>query len=180
MSTFHINQSCTEHSRKLTRYCKQHDTAICDACTERKSRHQKCSDVVSIEEAAKNAKQSTALTALEATIRDGLKNIEQLINGRISEKENFKKERDNIKTIIKDTREKIITRLEELEKNLKADLESKYRTVKGKNKNALRTLKMPKRNSGNIMIQPYKCSKHLQMYTAFLQHTRLTTGYVVK
>ncbi|XP_071135998.1 uncharacterized protein [Mytilus edulis] len=139
MSTFHINQSCTEHSRKLTRYCKQHDTAICDACTERKSRHQKCPDVVSIEEAAKNAKQSTALTALEATIRDGLKNIEKLINGRLSEQENFKKESDNIKTVIKDTREKINTRLEELENKLRADLKSKCRILKGKNKNALRT-----------------------------------------
>lgn len=169
MSTFHINQSCTEHSRKLSHYCKQHDTAICDACTEKKSLHQKCSDVVSIEEAAKNAKQSTALTALEATIRDGLKNIEQLINGRISEKENFKKERDNIKTIIKDTREKIITRLEELEKNLKADLESKYRILKGKNKNALRTFENAQkelRKHHDSTIQMQQTSPDLHCFLA--------------
>ncbi|VDI83822.1 Hypothetical predicted protein [Mytilus galloprovincialis] len=118
----------------------------------------------------KKSKAINRFDCLGGDIRDGLKNIEQLINGRISEKENFKKERDNIKTIIKDTREKIITRLEELENKLRADLKSKCRILKGKNKNALRTFEnaqkeLRKHHDSTIQMQQTSPDVHCFLAT---------------
>lgn len=107
MSKFHISQRCIEHRRPLIEYCKIHDMAICDACLKSNALHQNCSDLLSIEEAAKNTKKSTALADLEKTIIESLENIEQLIHDREKGQENIQKEKGNIKIIIRETREHI-------------------------------------------------------------------------
>ncbi|VDI70800.1 Hypothetical predicted protein [Mytilus galloprovincialis] len=77
----HVNLKCNTHGKKFDLYCKSHDVAICVACFPFLHKH--CADVViSLDEAAQNAKRSTALYDLEYSIKVALENMKHLINNR--------------------------------------------------------------------------------------------------
>ncbi|XP_071160947.1 tripartite motif-containing protein 29-like [Mytilus edulis] len=81
-----ISLSCKGHDKRLELYCKTHDVAVCLGCVP--SHHRACSDVIPLEKAAENAKNSTALDDLEDTLTIALKSLQQIIIDRAACMEN--------------------------------------------------------------------------------------------
>ncbi|XP_052103626.1 uncharacterized protein LOC127737132 [Mytilus californianus] len=120
---------CEKHGSKLEMYCKIHEKAICIACFPTK--HKDCSDaIISLAEAAKNAKTSTALTDLEHTIYETLVNIQECVNDREAATEKIEIQEKIIKKRIFDTRETINKHLDDLERKLLNELTTIYTSCK--------------------------------------------------
>ncbi|CAC5392079.1 unnamed protein product [Mytilus coruscus] len=113
-------------------YCKKHDIAVCVVYIP--SEHKSCSssDVISIDEASQNAKQSTALSDLEGTISITLDNFKHCINDREKALKNVDQDEQIIRKTITDTRKNLNKYLDELERKLLLDLKSKHDNCKSK------------------------------------------------
>ncbi|CAC5374799.1 unnamed protein product [Mytilus coruscus] len=91
------------------------------------AKHKSCSAfIISLAEAAKNAKSSTGLVGLEHTINNTLENIKKCVNEREAAAKSIEKQEMVIKKIISDTRENINTHLDDLQRKLLNELSSTY------------------------------------------------------
>ncbi|XP_076085035.1 uncharacterized protein LOC143055873 [Mytilus galloprovincialis] len=123
-----INITCSDHDKKFEWFCKSHDKALCVTCLP--SEHKSCSDVMPIDVAATNARQSTAISDLQEAIELIFRNITHCINNRNTATKDIEKEEKDIRKIIQDTRRKINKHLDALEEKLIQTLVSASETCK--------------------------------------------------
>ncbi|CAG2187127.1 unnamed protein product [Mytilus edulis] len=98
------------------------------------TRHKVCSEsIIPLEEAAKNAKTSTALADLDHTINETLVNIQTCRNDREAATDRLKKQEKIIKKRIFDMRENMNKHLDDLERKLLNELTTVYTSCKSKN-----------------------------------------------
>ncbi|CAG2214000.1 unnamed protein product [Mytilus edulis] len=114
-----VKQNCEDHGKKFDLYCVTHDRALCISCV---NQHKSCADVTPLEEAARNAKESTAFADLEDTINGALKNIGKCIEDQESTEKHVENQKQMITKNIKEIREKINKQLNILEQKLINDL----------------------------------------------------------
>lgn len=122
-----VIQSCIQHGKKYDLYCPKHDTVLCIACVDD---HKSCPQVIPLEAAVINAKQSPALVDLENTITGALQNVFSCINERELNAKEFENDEQNIKTCIWETRERLNKQLDSLELKLMTDLSTKTENCK--------------------------------------------------
>lgn len=127
MKNISVSQTCVEHGKRYDLYCSKHDTALCIDCVDR---HKTCSKLLSLEKAAENAKQSTALTDLEDKINGALQNVGKFIKDEKLSTEQFEIQENLIKKNIKETRENINKRLVFLENQMIINLTEKTSACK--------------------------------------------------
>jgi uncharacterized protein YjiK len=130
-----ISQTCQEHDNRFEFYCKAHDSVLCKACLP--SLHRACTDVVPLNDAARNAKTSTALADLEDSICDVLKNVKSLIQDREVASQTIVTQEKMIKNKIEESRAKIIKCLDTMEEKLIHELAMKSNGYKAKNETIL-------------------------------------------
>ncbi|XP_063426996.1 uncharacterized protein LOC134710555 [Mytilus trossulus] len=123
---FSVNLTCETHDEKLDLYCKCHHVAVCAMCIH--SAHNNCpeDDIISIHDAAINAKSSTALSDLEETISRSLESVRQCIRDRASDAANIDTEKQTIQKKILETRQRLSKHLDELEQQLLQELQIKH------------------------------------------------------
>ncbi|XP_063427220.1 uncharacterized protein LOC134710754 [Mytilus trossulus] len=139
-----ISSTCKDHDKRLELYCKTHDVAVCLGCVP--SHHRACSDVIALDKAAENAKQSTALADLEDTLIIASQNLEQIINDRSSALNNLDGQKQTIKDTINDTRAKIMKKLDDLEQKLLLELDTQHGKCKSELSKLLNRLKNSERD----------------------------------
>lgn len=130
-----INQTCLEHDKRFEFYCKTHDNVLCKACL--LSLHRACTDVIPLDDVAKNAKTSTALADLEDSICDVLKNVKSLIQDREIASKTIVTQEKMIKNKIEESRVKINKCLDTMEEKLIHELAIKSNGHKAKNESIL-------------------------------------------
>lgn len=130
MQNISISQTCTVHQKGYGWYCKEHDMPLCVSCVP--NEHKTCSDVISLHDAAKNAKCSTAFADLEDTIDGAIKNVQKFVNTSGLAIDDFDRQEVAIKKTINETRNEINKHLDELERNLLVDLTKEKQTCKSK------------------------------------------------
>jgi hypothetical protein len=130
-----ISQTCQEHDKRFEFYCKTHDSVLCKACLP--SLHRACTDVVPLDDAARNAKTSTALADLENSICDVLKNVKSLIQDREVASQTIVAQEKMIKNKIEESRAKINKCLDTMEEKLIHELAMKSNGYKAKNESIL-------------------------------------------
>ncbi|CAC5365004.1 unnamed protein product [Mytilus coruscus] len=167
-----INLNCEIHGKKLDLYCKQHDIAVCVVCIPYEHKMCSSSDVISIEEASKNAKQSTALSDLERTISRTLDNVKHCINDQEIALKDVEKDERTIKKTISDTRMNLKNYLDELERKLLLNLKSTHLSCKTKNIEILHQLKQKEKELKKLREQTLqmKCfASDLQVFLGTYQ-----------
>ncbi|CAC5365069.1 unnamed protein product [Mytilus coruscus] len=163
-----VNMNCEIHDKKLDLYCKKHDVAVCVVCIP--SEHKTCSssDVISIDEASKNAKQSSALSDLEETISKAFDDVKHCINDRETALKNVDKDEQTIRKMIKDTRMCLNKYLDELERKLLLDLNSIHGNCKSKYIKHLNELKQKEKEIENLREQTLKMKRFASDLQVFL------------
>ncbi|VDH94965.1 blast:Tripartite motif-containing protein 45 [Mytilus galloprovincialis] len=125
-----VNLKCDTHDKKFDLYCKTHDVAICIACFP--SLHKHCSDVIPLDEAAKNAKRSTALDDLVDSIKVVLENLKDFIKNRNNAMKNLEIEEQSVRKSISEMRANVNKHLDDLENKMLDDLSQRYENCKSK------------------------------------------------
>ncbi|XP_071172324.1 E3 ubiquitin-protein ligase TRIM45-like [Mytilus edulis] len=125
-----VNLKCDTHDKKVDLYCKTHDVAICIACFP--SLHKHCSDVIPLDEAAKNAKRSTALDDLVDSIKVVLENLKDFIKNRNNAMKNLEIEEQSVRKSISEMRANVNKHLDDLENKMLDDLSQRYENCKSK------------------------------------------------
>ncbi|CAC5389422.1 unnamed protein product [Mytilus coruscus] len=125
-----VSLTCSVHDKKLEWFCKYHDKTLCVICLP--NEHGSCSDVIPIDVAATNARQSIALSDLQEAIEITLLNIKLCINNRNTAREDIEKQEKDIRRIIRDTRTKINDHLDKMEEKLNRTLVLASKTCKSK------------------------------------------------
>ncbi|CAG2258101.1 unnamed protein product [Mytilus edulis] len=125
-----INLNCEIHGKKLDLYCKKHDTAVCVVCIPLDHKSCSASDVISIDDASKNAKQSSALLDLEGTISATIDNVKHCIKDQEIALTNVDQDEKTIRKTITDTRKNLNEYLDKIERKLLLDLKSKHGNCK--------------------------------------------------
>ncbi|CAG2220348.1 unnamed protein product [Mytilus edulis] len=163
-----VNMNCEIHGKQLDLFCKKHDIAICVVCVP--SQHKTCSssDVISIDEASKNAKQSTAISDLEETISKTLDDVKYCINDLEKTLKNVDKEEQTIRKTIADTRMSLKKYLDELERKLLLDLKSKHENCKSKYSKILDQMKQIEQELENLRGQTLKMKRFASDLQVFL------------
>ncbi|CAC5365060.1 unnamed protein product [Mytilus coruscus] len=163
-----VNMNCDIHDKKLDLYCKKHDIAICVVCI--LSQHKTCSssDVISIDEASKNSKQSSALSDLEETISKILDDVKYCINDRETALKNVDKEEQTIRKTIAETRLSLTKYLDELERKLLLDLKSQHKNCKSKYIKILDQMKQIEKELENLREQTLKMKRFASDLQVFL------------
>lgn len=134
-----IVQSCFRHGQRYNLYCSSHDVALCSTCVDQL---RLCLKVVPLDEAAVNAKRSTALADLEDTINGALQNVGKIIKDQESASTTFKKQEVKIRNSITETRDKLNKHLDCLEQILVQELTAKSNNCKSANGKTLQNLKL--------------------------------------
>ncbi|VDI76335.1 Hypothetical predicted protein [Mytilus galloprovincialis] len=139
-----VNLNCKDHDKRFELYCKTHDVAVCLGCVP--SHHMTCSDVIPLDKAAANAKQSTALADLEDTLTLTIQNLEQIIADRDSAAKKLEDQKKTIQNTINATRTRILDKLADLEQKLLHELDLKHNGCKSEESKLLTRLKKSKRD----------------------------------
>ncbi|CAC5404509.1 unnamed protein product [Mytilus coruscus] len=135
-----ISEVCEHHGKNLDWFCKTHDKVLCMVCVQ--SNHKQCSDVISINVASKNVRQSATLSDLVESIDGTLNNLQECITNRYSATKKIENQELEIKKMILQTRTKINAHLDKLEEKLLRELGSTSGSCKSENIKILRNLKL--------------------------------------
>ncbi|XP_071172329.1 uncharacterized protein [Mytilus edulis] len=143
-----VNMKCDKHGKVFHLYCKTHDVAICVDCLP--SQHKHCNAfVISIHEAAKNAKRSTAFEDLDDSIGNALDAIKHFNNSCNAAGRSIELQEQTVKKSIREMRFKINKKLDEIEKKMLDELSEQYGNCKSKYTEVLNQVnKMDKKIQG--------------------------------
>ncbi|CAG2214008.1 unnamed protein product [Mytilus edulis] len=122
-----ISQTCIGHGKRYDLYCSEHDKPLCIDCVDQ---HKSCSQLVSLDNAATNAKQSTALADLQDTINGAIQNVGRCIKTQERINKEFDQQESLIKKNIQETREKLNQHLDLWEQKLMQNLSTKTAVCK--------------------------------------------------
>lgn len=139
MQTFFVSKTCEEHGEELTMFCKTHYKPLCESCVE--LAHYRCSsDIITLAEVARKAKDLTAFDGLEEYITQPLSDVEFLLNCHREASEEIDKQVKNIKESVQNIRSMINKHLDRLEADLLLELNTKFDECTSKNKQVLEDL----------------------------------------
>lgn len=173
-----VNLNCEIHGKKLDLYCKKHDIAVCVVCIP--SEHKSCSssDVISIDEASKNSKQSSALLDLEGTILTTMDNVKHCIKDREIALTNVDKDEKTIRKTITETRKNLNEYLDELERKLMLELKSKHENCKSKIMKILNQLKQMEKEVEKLKEQTLQLKRFASDLQVFLGTRELNQSVI--
>ncbi|CAC5361320.1 unnamed protein product [Mytilus coruscus] len=170
---------CSDHCKKLEWFCTSHDKALCVVCLP--SEHRSCSDVIPIDVAAANARQSTAVSYLQEAIEVTLRNITHCIKNRNTAREDIEKQEKNIRRIIQNSRTKINSHLDKLEEKLMQTLVSATKTCKLKCNNFLQQFNLQEEKLITMkdqVVQMKKFASDLQVFLGTRQIYKLVMNEI--
>ncbi|VDI70799.1 Hypothetical predicted protein [Mytilus galloprovincialis] len=134
-----VNLKCHFHGKEFNFYCKTHDEAICGTCFSLQHKH--CFDsIITLGEAAENAKRPIALGDLIDSINGTLVNIKNFIDNRNVAITNLRIEEEGVRKSISEIRENVNNLLDELEKKMLNELSERCGNCISKSENVLRQL----------------------------------------
>ncbi|XP_071123431.1 uncharacterized protein [Mytilus edulis] len=160
-----VKQNCDDHGKRFDLYCSTHDKALCISCV---NQHKSCPDVIALEEAARDSKQSTAFADVEGTINGALDNIETCIKDQKSTEKNVENHEQMIRKNIKEIREKINKQLNVLEQKLINDLSVISAKCKSSLEKTLNQLKSADRKLMQLKEETQKMKKFASDTQVFL------------
>ncbi|XP_063430711.1 uncharacterized protein LOC134712783 [Mytilus trossulus] len=138
-----IKTACDEHGIDLESFCRTHDVAICKTCLT--SRHEKCSDfIISLVEAATNAKTSIALEGVLESIDGALDQLQRIIEDCGMVSTNIEEQEKSVQKSVQSIRFTVNKRIDELEEKLLANLSETRNNYKTKNEEII--TKLSRRN----------------------------------
>ncbi|CAG2224254.1 unnamed protein product [Mytilus edulis] len=169
--------TCKTHGKKLDLFCKFHGVAICAVCVP--SAHKTCQadDIISIDDAAENAKSSAALTELEITISRTLEHVRHCIENRLSASEKIDIEEQMIKNTILQTKLKLIKHLDALEDKILLELRLKIENYKPKYSKFLKKLAVMEKEFEKLEEQTQQMklfASDLQVFLGTCQMNKIT------
>ncbi|VDI77664.1 Hypothetical predicted protein [Mytilus galloprovincialis] len=163
-----VNLNCEIHGKKLDLYCKKHDIAVCVVCIPLEHKSCSSSDVISIDDATENAKQSSALLDLEGTISATIDNVKHCIKNREIALKNVDQDEQTIRKTITDTRKNINEYLDKLERKLLLDLKSKHGNCKSKIVKILNQLRQMEKEVEKLKEQTLQMKRFASDLQVFL------------
>ncbi|CAG2250723.1 unnamed protein product [Mytilus edulis] len=140
-------QTCVGHGKRYDLYCSVHDKPICIDCVDQ---HKSCSQLVSLDTVAANAKQSTAIADLEETINGALQNVGKFIKNQETKGKELDKQERLIKKNIQEIREKLNQHLDSLEQKSIQDLSIKTLNCKSEHNKAVHQLNLADQKLGQL------------------------------
>ncbi|CAG2196774.1 unnamed protein product [Mytilus edulis] len=160
-----VDLKCETHGQKLDLYCKCHHVAVCAMCIP--SAHNSCpvDDIISIHDAAKNARSSTALSDLEETISRSLESVRQSIRDRASVSANIETEEQTIQKKIQETRLRLNKHLYELEQQLLQELQIKHENCRSRYSKMLKQLQQTENELEKLKEQ----TEQMKLFASDLQ-----------
>ncbi|CAG2198254.1 unnamed protein product [Mytilus edulis] len=119
---------------------------VCLICVP--SEHKVCdsTDIISIYDAAKHAKISTAFVDLEKTISATLESVQECVSDQDLAIVTTENDSESIKKVVEDTRKTLHQYVDQLQQKLLFDLESKHESCKTKYSNVLKELKIAEKD----------------------------------
>ncbi|CAC5361311.1 unnamed protein product [Mytilus coruscus] len=171
--------TCSDHDKKLEWFCKSYDKALCVVCIP--TEHRSCSDVIPIDVAATNARQSTAISDLQEAIGVTLRNITLCINSRNTATKDIEKQEKDIRRIIRSTRTKINSHLDELKEKFMQTLVSATKTCKSKCNNFLQQFNIQKAKLIKLkdqVLQMKEFASDLQVFLGTRQIDKLVMSEI--
>ena len=126
-SLIETSKYCGTHSdQKSVLFCSQHDQSICDLCLS--GDHANCKLIVSIERAAKGAKEGTAAEDLEKRLKDIVTVARTSLKEVKTNADSLFKQKSDILQMVSTVRKEIEKRLDELEQDITTEIEKQYNT----------------------------------------------------
>ncbi|CAC5357762.1 unnamed protein product [Mytilus coruscus] len=162
-------------------YRKIEDVPFPLTCSNHDKKLESCSDVISIDIAASNARQSTAVADLQEAIKVTLRNIKLCIKNRNTAREDIEKQEKDIRSIIGNTRTKINGHLDDLEEKLMQTLVSATKTYKSKCKNSLQQFKIQEEKLIKLkdqVLQMKEFASDLQVFLVTRQIDKLVMSEI--
>ncbi|XP_063420939.1 uncharacterized protein LOC134706160 [Mytilus trossulus] len=175
-----VNLNCEIHGKKLDLYCKKHDIAVCVVCIPSDHKFCSSSDIISIDDASKNAKQSTSLLDLEGTISATIDNVKHCIKDREIALKNVDQDEQTIRKTITDTRKNINEYLDKLERKLLLELKSKHENCKSKVVKILNQLKQMEKEVEKLKEQTLQMKRFASDLQVFLGTRQLNQAVCTK
>ncbi|XP_071170982.1 protein wech-like [Mytilus edulis] len=170
-----IPQICQVHQKTYEYFCPGHDNVICILCVQ--SEHSKCQDLLSLQDAAKGAKTSTALNDLELNIDNLMENIENGLKFKDKNLSSILETEKSIKIAIESKHKEIIQYFErQLTKTL-IELTEKYGHCQqeiSSSKSTLLEIQTQLRNIKDRIFQMKTCLSDVQAFVGM----KLMTGSV--
>ncbi|XP_071160803.1 uncharacterized protein [Mytilus edulis] len=172
-----VDLTCKTHGKKLDLFWKYHGVAKCAVCVP--SAHKTCQaeDIISIDDAAENAKSSAGLTELEKTISRTLENVRHCIKNRLSASAKIKTDEQMIKTTILQTKLKLIKHLDALEEKILLELRLKIENYKPKYSKFLKKLEVMEKEFTKLEEQTQQMklfASDLQVFLGTCQMNNIT------
>ncbi|XP_063399383.1 uncharacterized protein LOC134684016 [Mytilus trossulus] len=124
-----ISQFCDKHNEKLSIYCKMHECPCCRNCIVES--HNKCQQILKIEDVINNVKSSNAFFEIEQTLKEVGENIEKIREDRQNNLKTLPETRKQIEKEILETRTSINNHIDKIQADIikelyaSADQESK-------------------------------------------------------
>ncbi|XP_063420716.1 uncharacterized protein LOC134705933 [Mytilus trossulus] len=168
-----VSLECKMHGEKLTHYCKRHDITVCFTCA--LSNHKSCStsDLITIDDAAQNFKESSAFSDMEGKLSRTLQNLKHCITNINIALLNVDGDEQKIKKTIEDTRINLKKYLDKLQENLLLDLKVKHENCKSKYNEILNKLNKQLKEVENLREQSLKMKRFASKIHTFLGSSQL-------
>ncbi|CAC5396475.1 TRIM56 [Mytilus coruscus] len=120
--------SCEEHIEKIVEvFCVDHSQPCCTLCAT--LTHRKCDNVISIQKAASDIKQSNQTTELVGKLKEKGKGINEIVQNRKQTLENIQTEYENILQEISKLKERTVEHLNKIEDQIKFEMSSSKKQV---------------------------------------------------
>ncbi|XP_063415985.1 uncharacterized protein LOC134697632 [Mytilus trossulus] len=160
-----ILQVCQVHQKVFEYFCPGHDSLICILCV--KSEHSTCPDPLSLQNAAKGAKTSTALSNLEQNIDNLLDNIENGIKIQDKNLSDILESEESIKNETKARHREIIQFFERLLEKTLTEVTIQFRECQkeiSSSKSTLIKKQTQIRNVKDRLLQMKTCLSDVQSF----------------
>lgn len=167
-----VKQICEDHGKRFDLYCSTHDQPLCLACV---NQHKSCTDVTPLDEAARNAKQSTAFADVEDTINGALKNIGKCIEDQESTGIHVEIQKQMITNSIKEIRDKINNQFNVLEQKLINDLSVKSAKCKSSLEKTIKQLNASEKKLNQLKEETQKMKEFASDVQVFLGTREMNT-----
>ncbi|XP_063408341.1 E3 ubiquitin-protein ligase Midline-1-like [Mytilus trossulus] len=120
--------SCEDHADKIVEvFCVDHSKPCCTLCAT--LTHRKCENVISIQNAAIDIKQSSQTTELVRKLKENGKGINEIVQNQTQTFESIQTEYENILQDISKLKERAIENLNKIENQIKFELSSSKKQV---------------------------------------------------
>ncbi|XP_052085457.1 tripartite motif-containing protein 45-like [Mytilus californianus] len=130
LSGFQLSEalSCEEHTEKIVEvFCVDHSKPCCTLCST--LTHRKCDNVISIQKAASDIKQSNQTTELVWKLKEKGKEFNEIVQNRKQSLDNIQTEYENILQEISKLKERAIEHLNKIEDQIKFEMSSSKKEV---------------------------------------------------